>query len=66
MAVVLNPMTPPEVAIPLVSLLVRHELRLVVAITDGSPAVRAAAHEQLMRRPPTLDDEEPGDDEPVQ
>ena len=54
MAVVLNPGAPPELAVPLVALLVRHELRLVLQMTDAHPAVRAAARELLLRRPPSL------------
>ena len=54
MAIVLNPGSPPELAVPLVSLLVRHELKLVMQVTEANPAVRAAAHENLVRRPPSL------------
>lgn len=54
MSIVLNPGSPPEIAVPLVALLVRPELRLVVELTDAHPAVRAAARELLLRRPPTL------------
>jgi hypothetical protein len=60
LSIVLNPACPPEIAIPMVGLLVRHELRLVIEVTEGNPAVRAVAHELLVRRPPSLDDE-PGD-----
>lgn len=56
MALVLNPWVPPEIGVPLVPLLSRGELRLVAEVTDASPAVRAAAHELLLRRPPQLDD----------
>jgi hypothetical protein len=52
MAIVLNPDTPVAVAIPLLALLVRPEL-LLVADTGGlAPALRAAAHDLLLRRPP--------------
>ena len=54
MAIVLNPGAPPELAVPLVALLVRTELRLVLEITDANPVVRAAARELLVRRPPSL------------
>jgi hypothetical protein len=54
MAIVLNPGSPAEIAVPLVALLVRHELRLVVQVTEANPAVRAAARESLVRRPPSL------------
>lgn len=66
LALVLNPYASPEIAVPLVALLVRHELRLVVEVTDGSPLVRAVALELLQRRPPSLDEEPAGEDEPVQ
>jgi len=52
MAIVLNPDTPPAVAIPLLALLVRPELRLVADAAGLAPALRAAAHDLLMRRPP--------------
>ena len=52
MAIVLNPDTPAAVAIPLLALLVRPELRLVAEAADLAPALRAAAHDLLMRRPP--------------
>jgi hypothetical protein len=63
MSIVLNPSSPPDVAVPLVSLLLRHELRLVLEVTDALPAVRAAARDLLLRRPPSLgeDDEPPPD-----
>jgi hypothetical protein len=49
---VLNPDTPPSLAIPLLALLVRGELKLVAEATGLSPALRAAAHDLLARRPP--------------
>jgi hypothetical protein len=52
MAMVLNPDTPPSLAIPLLALLVRGELKLVAEATGLSPALRAAAHDLLARRPP--------------
>jgi hypothetical protein len=52
LAIVLNPDTPVAVAIPLLALLVRSELALVAETAGLSPAVRGAAHDLLMRRPP--------------
>lgn len=52
MAIVLNPDTPPSVAIPLLTLLVRPELKLVADTAGLAPALRAAAHDLLLRRPP--------------
>lgn len=52
MAIVQNPGSPPEVAVPLVRLLIRPELEQVVVATDVLPIVRAAATELLERRPP--------------
>lgn len=60
MAIVQNPGTPPEIAVPLVRLLVRPELSQVVAAPDVPPLVRAAAKELLERRPPVP--ERPGGD----
>ncbi|MFO0553574.1 MAG: hypothetical protein U0271_34650 [Polyangiaceae bacterium] len=47
-----NPYTPPTVAVPLLSLLIRHELEEVRAATDLPPIVRSAAIDLLERRPP--------------
>ncbi len=52
MAIVLNPDTPTGVAIPLLALLVRPELKLVADAAGLAPTLRAAAHDLLMRRPP--------------
>jgi hypothetical protein len=52
MALVQNPDSPPELSIPMLSLLVRPELRQVVEASFLLPAIRAAAHELLARRPP--------------
>lgn len=52
MAIVQNPGTPPEIAVPLVRLLLRPELAQVVAAPDVPALVRAAASELLERRPP--------------
>ena len=65
-ALVLNPATPPEIAVPMVLLLVNPELRLVHEITDANAPVRAAAAELLRRRPPQLDDAPPDDDDWLQ
>ena len=51
-ALVLNPSTPTELAVQLVSLLRRPELVSVVASTGLHKAVRAAASERLERLPP--------------
>lgn len=53
---VLNPSTPPEIAVPMVLLLVRPELQLVLELTDAAAPVRTAALELLRRRPPRLND----------
>lgn len=53
MALVQNPGTSAEVAVPLCGLLIRPELRQVVAAVDVPAIVRAAAVELLQRRPPT-------------
>jgi hypothetical protein len=52
MTIVLNPDTAPGVAIPLLALLVRPELKLVTETAGLAPALRAAAHDLLQRRPP--------------
>jgi hypothetical protein len=52
MAIVQNPWSPPEIAVPIVRLLIRPELREVLAAADLPPIVRAAATELLERRPP--------------
>lgn len=51
-ALVLNPATPTEVAIAMVALLRRNELRDVITAKALHPAVRAAAQERYARRPP--------------
>jgi hypothetical protein len=51
-ALVHNPFTPPEIAVPLVRLLIRPELVDILASTEVPPIVRAAAKELLERRPP--------------
>lgn len=52
MALVQNPGSPPEIAVPLVRLLIRPELREVASAPDVPRVVRAAAAELLERRPP--------------
>ena len=52
LAIVLNPDTPAALAIPLLALLVRPELKLVAEATGLAPTLRAAAHDLLQRRPP--------------
>jgi hypothetical protein len=52
MAIVQNPGTPPEVAVPMISLLIRPELIQVLGAQDVPAVVRAAATELLQRRPP--------------
>ena len=65
-ALVINPSTPPEIAVPMVLLLVKPELQLVVELTDAKLPVRAAALELLRRRPPQLDDRPPDEEGQVQ
>jgi hypothetical protein len=64
MAILQNPGAPPEIAVPLVRLLVRPELREIAAAADIAPVVRAAAAELLARRPPIPEGRGPG--EPTQ
>jgi hypothetical protein len=52
MAIVLNPATPVEIAAPIVSLLMRQELKLVAETTAVPRLVRALSVEHLERRPP--------------
>jgi hypothetical protein len=52
MAIIQNPGAPPELAVPMVRLLIRPELQQVVAAADIPAVVRAAATELLERRPP--------------
>jgi hypothetical protein len=59
MAIVLNPSTPPEVSLPIVSLLMRQELKLVAESTAVPSGIRALCLEHLQRRPPvSLDDDD--------
>lgn len=52
MSILLNPGSPPEIAIPLLGLCTRTELREVIASVDTSAVLRATAHELRHRRPP--------------
>lgn len=52
LSLVLNPATPTELAIALVSLLRRSELALVTEQSALHPALRTAAHERFERLPP--------------
>jgi hypothetical protein len=61
MAIVQNPGAPPEIAVPLLRLLVRPELHQVTAAADVPAVVRAAASELLERRPPVPGREGGGD-----
>lgn len=65
-ALVLNPDMPLDVAAPLVSLLVRQELRLVATSPTVAPALRALCLEHLERRPPAEFPAEPADDDELQ
>jgi hypothetical protein len=53
MAIVQNPGSPPEIAIPLLGLCNREELRDILKSTETSLALRATAQELLARNPPT-------------
>ncbi|HSQ62587.1 MAG TPA: hypothetical protein VLM85_05215 [Polyangiaceae bacterium] len=59
LALILNPFSPIDLALPLASLLLRHELRLVVESTTVLPALRATCLEHLRRKYPHDDDERP-------
>jgi hypothetical protein len=63
LALLLNPSTPSELAVPITGLLVRQELKLVAEATHVPGAVRALCLEHLERRPPT---EQPEDDPTLQ
>jgi len=52
LAIVLNPLSPTELTIPLCGLLLRHELKLVIELTNVPVAVRAACTEHLARKYP--------------
>ncbi|MBM4364045.1 MAG: hypothetical protein FJ104_15300 [Deltaproteobacteria bacterium] len=59
MSILLNPGAPPGLAIPLVALCTREDLRDIVRSTETSLALRGTAQELLARRPPLLP-EDPG------
>ncbi|UQA61938.1 hypothetical protein [Polyangium aurulentum] len=52
MAIVLNPLSPPEISVPLLSLLIRPELEQVAGASFVPKVVRSAAMDLLARRPP--------------
>ncbi len=52
MAILFNPGAPPEIAIPILPLCMRPELREIVQSTETSVVLRATAVEYLERRPP--------------
>ena len=55
LAIVQNPGAPPEIAVPMVRLLIRPELQQLASAPDVPAVVRAAAAELLERRPPVPD-----------
>jgi hypothetical protein len=56
MTLILNPGTPPSIAIPLVCLCTRNQLSEVIGGVDASLVLRATARELLDRRPPVPED----------
>jgi hypothetical protein len=62
LSLVLNPATPSELAISMIALLRRNELKSVIDARALHPAIRAAASERFVRRPPMA----PGNDGTVQ
>jgi hypothetical protein len=52
LAIAQNPYTPTTVSVPLLALLLRHEINEIAHATDLPPIVRAAAIDLLERRPP--------------
>lgn len=60
MALILNPRTPEDIAVPFVSLLTRSELRVVIQVTTTPDVVRVAARELSVRRPPSSPNEPSG------
>ncbi len=52
MSVLLNPGSPPEIAVPLLALCTRNQLQEVVSSADTALHLRATASELLVRRPP--------------
>ncbi len=61
MAIVMNPGSPPEIAVPLVGLLIRPELAQVLSAPAVPALVRAAAKDLLERRPPVPERGETGE-----
>jgi len=57
LSIILNPGSPPEIAIPLLAVCNREELRDVLQSTDTSMVLRGTAQELLARRPPMPEDE---------
>jgi hypothetical protein len=64
MALVLNPGSPAAISVPLLGLLVRHELAQVVNAMDISPMLRDTARQLYTLRPPLDTDELAGEPEP--
>jgi hypothetical protein len=60
LALLLNPGTPPSIAIPLLGACTRVELREVIASTDTPPTLRVTARELIQRRPPLTASEDLG------
>jgi hypothetical protein len=60
-AIVMNPGTPPELAVPLLVLLIRPELAQVLGAPAVPALVRAAAKDLLERRPPVPERGGPSD-----
>jgi hypothetical protein len=57
LSIILNPGAPPEIAMPLLAVCNREELRDVLQSTDTSMVLRGTAQELLARRPPMPEDE---------
>lgn len=58
LSILLNPGSPPEVAMPLLALCNREELRDVLRSTETSVVLRGTAQELLARRPPMPENED--------
>jgi hypothetical protein len=61
-ALVMNPATPTEMAISMIALLRRNELSQVIEASALHPAIRAAARERFLRRPPMPPSSDGGND----
>jgi hypothetical protein len=59
LALLLNPGTPPSIAMPLLGTCTRVELREVIMSTDTPVTLRVTARELLQRRPPLTASEDP-------